>query len=76
MSCNVGSIERVVRILLGAALLAVAFFHVVTGTLAIVAYVLGAIAAITGLVGFCPAWALLGINTCAAKQAKAGGPAH
>ncbi len=73
MSCNVGGIERVVRVLLGLALLGVAFFHVLTGTLAILAYVLGGIASVTGLIGFCPAWAIFGINTCAGKHAKAGG---
>lgn len=70
MSCNVGGFERVVRILLGVALLGVAFFHVLIGALAILAYVLGGIALVTGLVGFCPAWGLFGINTCAMKNGK------
>jgi hypothetical protein len=72
MLCNVGGIERVVRLLLGLALLGVAFFHVLTGALAILAYVLGGIASVTWLVGFCPVWAIFGINTCARKHAKAG----
>jgi hypothetical protein len=29
--------------------------------------VLGGVAMLTGLVGFCPAWKLFGINTCATK---------
>jgi hypothetical protein len=74
MSCNVGGIERAVRILLGLALLCVAYVHVLTGGLAILAYVLGGIALVTGLIGFCPAWAVFRINTCATKPAKAGGP--
>jgi hypothetical protein len=73
MSCNVGGIERGLRILLGLTLLGVAFLHVLTGGLAILAYVLGGIAMVTGLVGFCPAWAMFGINTCAMKHPKAGG---
>jgi len=76
MSCNVGGLERTLRILIGLALLGVAYFHVLTGVLAIVAYVVGGIALVTGLIGFCPAWGLFGINTCATKPAKAGGPAH
>lgn len=28
----------------------------------------GGIALVTGLIGYCPAWTLLGINTCPAKQ--------
>ncbi|MHB8487489.1 MAG: YgaP family membrane protein [Candidatus Acidiferrales bacterium] len=38
--------------------------------MAIVACVLGAIAVVTGLVGFCPAWAVSEVNTCATKDAK------
>jgi hypothetical protein len=29
-----------------------------------VMYVVGGVAMLTGLVGFCPAWRLFGINTC------------
>lgn len=61
---NVGGVERAVRLVIGVALLALGFLHVVTGTLAIVAYVVGAVALITGLVRFCPAWSIFGINTC------------
>lgn len=32
-----------------------------------ISYAVGAIALITGAVGFCPAWSLLGINTCPTK---------
>ena len=63
MTKNVGELERGIRLLLGVALLGLAFFHVVTGTMAIVAYVVGAVAVITGLIRFCPAWSVFGINT-------------
>jgi hypothetical protein len=32
-----------------------------------VMFVVGGIAMLTGLIGFCPAWRLFGINTCATK---------
>ena len=70
MSLNVGGTDRVVRILLGALLLVLAFFHVITGTAAVVAYVVAAIALVTGLFRFCPAWAIFGINTCPVKEGK------
>lgn len=75
MKCNVGRSERGIRIVIGVALLGVALFHVVAGYLAVIAYVLAAIALITGAAGYCPAWALFGINTCTARRAG-GGPAH
>ena len=37
------------------------FFHVVMGTLVILAYVLGGIALVTSLVRFCTAWAIFGV---------------
>jgi len=64
MTKNVGARERGVRLFIGVSLLGLAFFHVVSGTIAIVAYVVGAVALITGLVQYCPAWSILGINTC------------
>jgi len=32
--------------------------------------IFGAVTLLTGLIGWCPAYALLGIRTCAAKQAS------
>lgn len=63
MTTNVGGVERYIRLIVGMALLALGLLHVVTGTLAIAAYVVGAIALITGVVRFCPAWSIFGINT-------------
>jgi len=65
MPKNVGGAERAIRLIIGIALLALGFFHVVSGTMAIAAYVLGAIALVTGLIRFCPLWTVFGINTCA-----------
>ena len=36
------------------------------------AYVVGGIAFLTGLIAYCPAWAVCGINTSAKKQTKTG----
>jgi len=70
---NVGGLERGIRLLVGLALLGVAFFHVLTGALAVVAYVLGGTALVTSVVGFCPAWAICGINTRSTKGAGLAG---
>jgi hypothetical protein len=70
---NVGGLERGIRLLVGLALLGVAFFHVLTGALAIAAYIVGGIALVTSVAGFCPAWAICGINTRAAKDTRLAG---
>ncbi|HHL42505.1 MAG TPA: DUF2892 domain-containing protein [Hellea balneolensis] len=58
MKKNVGSVERLLRIVVGAGLVAWAYFGHVPW-----AY-LGAIPLLTGLIGWCPPYALLGISTC------------
>ena len=63
MSRNEGNIYRALRIIAGLALLALVFVGPQTpwGWIGIVPLV-------TGLVGFCPLYRLLGINTCALKS--------
>jgi hypothetical protein len=63
MKTNESMADRIIRVLVGLALLGLYFGNVVTGTLGIVLVVLGAIALLTGLVGFCPLYMLLKINT-------------
>jgi uncharacterized RDD family membrane protein YckC len=59
MKINEGPIDRIIRIALGVALLALGVF-VVKGTLGIVLDVVGAIALITGVTGFCLLYRLFG----------------
>lgn len=62
MTKNVGSIERLLRILIGAALVAWAYFGNMPW-----AY-LGVVPLLTGLIGWCPPYAILGVNTCKMKK--------
>lgn len=59
MKHNVGGIDRVLRTLLGLVLIALA----VTGTIGAWGYI-GVVPLLTGLVGICPAYKLLGLSTC------------
>lgn len=68
MAKNVGGVDRGIRLVLGVVLIALALTHVVAGTLAIAAYVIGGIALVTGALQVCPAWGILGINTCATAK--------
>ncbi len=65
MSCNVGGVERGIRVGVGLVLLSVGIFWNLPGWGVGVAYLVGAIALVTGVIGYCPAWTLFGINTCA-----------
>lgn len=64
MTCNVGGIERPIRIVVGIALLAIGAFAGLPPVGMGIAMVVGAVALVTGAIGYCPAWALLGLNTC------------
>jgi len=64
MTRNVGVPERVVRIVVGVMFILLAAFNDLPYWESPVIYTLGLIAVVTGAVGFCPVWKLLGINTC------------
>jgi Inner membrane protein YgaP-like, transmembrane domain len=70
MKHNVGGIDRIGRIVIGAVLLAVGALAPVGMSWRIVALVIAAIALVTAFVRFCPANALLGINTCKSDEKK------
>jgi DUF2892 family protein len=64
MTCNVGGVERPIRIVLGIALLGVGAFAGLPPIGTGITLVVGTIMLVTGAIGFCPVWTLLGINTC------------
>ena len=63
MKTNEGTVDRVIRVILGVVLVALGLFGVVSGTLMYVFYALAAILIITAAIGFCPLWAIFKINT-------------
>jgi membrane protein implicated in regulation of membrane protease activity len=63
MKANVGGIDRIIRIGAGAVLLALA----ATGTVGWWGW-LGAVPLATGLMGWCPPYAMFGFSTCAVKN--------
>jgi hypothetical protein len=68
MKLNESPADRIVRIVIGVILAALAITGVATGALAIVAWVVAAIALVTGVVGFCPLYAIFRISTKSAAR--------
>ncbi len=64
MKTNVGGIDRILRITLGLALIIAA----ATGAVGWWGW-LGVVPLLTGLVGWCPPYALLGLSTCKMRNA-------
>ena len=64
MTKNVGGIDHTLRIVIGLALIAAA----ATGTVGLWGYI-GLVPLATGLMGWCPPYAMFGFNTCSVKKA-------
>ena len=63
MKANVGGIDRILRIVVGLVLVALA----VTGTVGAWGYI-GIVPILTGFFRFCPAYMPFGISSCSTKQ--------
>ena len=64
MKKNMGSADRIIRLVLAAIIAYLYFGGIVTGTLGIVLAVLAGVFVLTSLVSFCPLYTLVGMNTC------------
>ncbi|RDY62003.1 YgaP family membrane protein [Flagellimonas nanhaiensis] len=68
MKKNMGSADRIIRVLIAAVVAVLYFTNVITGTLGIVLLALAAVFLLTSLVSFCPLYAPFGIKTCSTKK--------
>ena len=59
MTINIGNLDRVLRIIVGVALLAIVFIGPQT-----MWGLIGIVPLATGLFRFCPLYTILGVNTC------------
>lgn len=63
LQVNESTPDRIIRIVIGLALFALAIAGIVSGPLAMLAGVVAAILLVTGIIGFCPLYAILRIST-------------
>ncbi len=63
MKTNTGNIDRILRAIIGLVLLSLVFVGPQT-----LWGLIGIIPLVTAIIGICPAYSLLGINTCNAPQ--------
>lgn len=63
MKCNTGMIDRTVRVIAGLVLIALA----ATSTIGVWGWI-GVVPLLTGIFGFCPGYAIFGMNTCSTKK--------
>lgn len=63
MKTNMGSADRIVRIILAVVMGVLYFQGIVSGTLGIVLVVAAIIFALTSLISFCPLYTIFGLST-------------
>ena len=63
MKKNMGTIDKVIRILVAVVVAVLYFTHVISGTLAIILLALSAIFILTSLLSFCPLYLPFGLST-------------
>lgn len=68
MKPNMGTVDRIIRVLIAAVFAYLYFSGTVTGTLGLVLVILGGVFVLTSLISFCPLYTLVGLNTCSRKQ--------
>ncbi len=71
MKKNMGSADKIIRIILAIVVGVLYYMGIITGTLGIVLLVFAAIFVITSFVSFCPLYAPFGISTACKKKEKA-----
>jgi hypothetical protein len=68
MKKNMGNADRAIRILAAIAVIVLYYTGTISGTTAIVLLVVAGVFILTSIVGLCPMYSVLGINTCSTKR--------
>ncbi|SDX85534.1 Protein of unknown function [Lutibacter oricola] len=68
MNKNMGSTDKIIRIIIALGLAALYFTNIISGTIAIIAIVVAVIFVLTSVVSICPLYSIFGINTCKVPQ--------
>ena len=68
MKKNMGTTDKVIRVLIALSIGVLYFLQVISGTLAIILLVLAGVFILTSLISFCPLYAVLGVRTTGKKE--------
>ena len=63
MKKNMGTVDKVIRVLVAVIVLVLYFTHVISGTLAVILLILAGVFIVTSLIGTCPLYLPFGLNT-------------
>jgi len=68
MKKNMGTADRIIRVILAIIIVALYYANVITGLYGIVLLVLAGVFILTSLVSYCPLYASFGLSTCTVNE--------
>ena len=68
MKRNMGSTDKIIRVIIAIVIAVLYWQGMITGTLATGLLLVGSIFLLTSLVSFCPGYLVIGMNTCKVKE--------
>lgn len=70
MKKNMGSTDKIVRLVVAAIIAILYYTGTLSGTVGLVLLILAGVFVLTSLVSFCPLYTIFGISTCKVKESK------
>jgi hypothetical protein len=70
MKKNMGTADRIIRVIIAAIIGFLYYNGTITGTLGLVLLVLAVVFVLTSFIGYCGLYKIFGIKTCAVKEQK------
>lgn len=70
MKKNMGTADRIIRVIIAAIIAVLYFTGIIPGTLGVILLILAVVFVLTSLISFCPLYAPFGISTCKNKNGK------
>ena len=70
MKKNMGTADRIIRVIIAAIVGVLYFTGTISGTLGVVLLVLAGVFVLTSMISFCPLYSPFGIKTCPIKEKK------
>jgi len=67
MKPNMGTADRIIRVIIALVIAVLYFTNIISGTLGVVLLLLAGVFVLTTIVSFCPLYTIFGINTCKKK---------
>lgn len=70
MKKNMGTADRIVRVIIAAIISVLYFTGIIPGTPGVILLILAGVFVLTSLISFCPLYAPFGLSTCPNKTVK------